>query len=344
MRTEKTSRARVDSPEEGSSDHPESPVRRLPETVLVERRGPILRAAKSKSKPNRNGTYGIDLTAGCMVDCPFCHIRASSFYPGEGRILFDPATAERLSEELKTLKELPRRVVLSPTSEPLPPSRDVRRETSRVIDLLLDRGIDVVLVTRGRIDRKTIARFAKSLDRVRVAIPFVSLDWKLHRALEPLAARPEVRVRQIARLIDAGVPVEARVEPIITRLNDTREALSPLFRALAAAGVRDVLAHHLFVIPAMLEPLQKALVPFSLAERLAEDYRGGPVFSLGSVGSTKHLPLDRRRESLARVAAFAAEHGILIQTGATQNPDFRREEPEAKLKSKRDRQENLLAV
>ena len=345
MRTEKPSRERVDSVEESLPKTSEAPpARLLPELVRVERRGPVLRAAKSKLKPGNNGTFGIDLTAGCLVDCPFCHVRASSFFPGEGRVLFDPATADRLAEELKGFHELPRRVVLSPTSEPLPPCRIIRRETGRVIDLLLDRGIDVVLVTRGRIDRKTIARFAKSLDRVRVAVPFVSLDWTLHRALEPHAARPEVRIRQIARLIDAGVPVEARLEPIIARLNDSREALGPLFRALASIGVRDVLAHHLFIIPAMLEPLQKALAPFGLAERLSEDYRGGPVFSLGSLGATKHLPLDRRRESLARVSALAAESGILIQTGASQNPDFRRSEPEPKPRPKRDKQEVLIAV
>ena len=148
-------------------------------------------------------------------------MRASSFYPGAGRVLFDPGTADRLAGELALLTESPRRVVLSPTSEPLPLSRPVRRETGKIIDLLLDRGIDVVLVTRGRIDRKMIARFAGALDRVRVALPFVSLDWTLHRALEPLAARPEVRIRRLERLIDAGVSVEVRLEPIIAGLNDS---------------------------------------------------------------------------------------------------------------------------
>src|SRR5438045_3616852 len=100
------------------------PRRYSPDLVRVERRGPVLRPS-----PRSEGTFGIDLTAGCPHGCRFCYIRGLSRYPGEGRVLFDPHVARRLVPELNALAEPPRQVVLSPASDPLPPVRAVVRAT-----------------------------------------------------------------------------------------------------------------------------------------------------------------------------------------------------------------------
>src|SRR5437588_771995 len=94
------------------------------EWVIVERRGPILRPS-----PQGGGVFGLDLTAGCVHGCAFCHIRGASRFPGEGRILFDPRVPARLPAALDSLAEPPRLVVLSPASDPLPPVRAVREAT-----------------------------------------------------------------------------------------------------------------------------------------------------------------------------------------------------------------------
>ena len=302
------------------------PPRALPELVPVSRRGPLLRPARGASP--ELGTFGLDLTAGCGHGCAFCHIRGSQLFPGEGRVLFDPGTAARLAATLDGMDRLPGLVVLSPTSDPLPFQREIREEAIRVVRILLDREIDVALVTRGRVPRELVTLLAEHPDRVRVAVGITTLGRHLSRLLEPRAAAPGSRLRGLARLIEAGVPVEARLEPLIAGLTDTRENLKPLFAGLARAGVRRVVAHYLFQHPAMLETLTEALAPLGLAERLVDDYQGGPVFAVGSLGPTKHLPLDARREGFARVFAWGAEHGLIVETGAAQNPDFHRGGPE----------------
>ena len=293
-----------------------------PRWAAIRRRGPILRP--SRSADPEAGIYGLDLTAGCGHGCVFCHTRGSPWFPGEGRVLLDPSASDRLIEALDVMDRAPRLVVLSPTSDPLPPHRATRLETTRVIRTLLDRGIDVLLMTRGRIPRRLIALLADHPDRVRVAPALTTLDRRLSRALEPSAASPETRVRGIARLIEAGVAVEVRLEPLIPDLTDTRENLKPLFEAIARAGARRVVAHYLFRHPAMLDSLKAALGPLGLSERLDDAFEGGPVFPVGTLGPTKHLPADARRAGLARLSAWGAEHGLLIETGATQNPDLRR--------------------
>jgi DNA repair photolyase len=298
---------------------PSAPTRARPELVAVERRGPILRRS-----PTGEGVFGIDLTAGCALGCPYCHIRGSSRYPGEGRVLFDPRVAVRLGSALDALADPPRLVVLSPSSDPLPPWPEVRRTAREVVDALLRRGVRTVLMTRGRITGDLIALLASKADLVQVALGIMTADPCLSRTLEPRAASPRSRLRALEQLVKAGVPVEVRLEPLIPDLTDTPENIRPLFAALARAGARRVIAHHLFLHPAMIAPLEQALGPLGLAERLADLFEGGPIFPLGSLGATKHLPLEARKNGLARLTALGAEYGLLVATGAAQNPDLRR--------------------
>jgi DNA repair photolyase len=298
--------------------------RRAPRWVRVQRRGPILRPARAGAA--EAGIFGVDLTAGCGHGCAFCHIRGSASYPGDDRVLFDPGVSGRLATTLDAMAGPPRLVVLSPTSDPLPPNREIRAEAVRVVRTLLGRGIEVAVLTRGRVPPALVEVLAAAPDLSRVAVGLTSLDRGLVRRLEPLAAPPRVRLRGLARLIEAGVRVEARLEPLIAGLTDTRANLMPLFAALGRMGVRRVVAHYLFLHPAMTETLATALTPLGWAEKLADDYQGGPVFPIGTLGPTKHLPLEARRAGLASVTAWGAEHGLLVETGAAQNPDLRRAE------------------
>ncbi len=289
----------------------------FPHMLARSRRGPILRPS-----PSFEGTFGLDLTAGCLHGCSYCQIRGSRTYPGPDRVYFDPRSALRLEAALDELGDAVRRVVLSPTSDPLPPDRAVRAEAVRVVEVLLERGVEVFVMTRGRIPRRLIERLSEHPGRATMAVGLLSLNKPLVRLLEPRAASPRGRLRDLARLVAAGVEVEARVEPMIAGLTDTRENVYPLFRDLARAGVRRVVTHHLYLQAAMTTPLADALAPLGWSERGRDDFEGGPVFSLGSIGTTKHYPRAVRQESLARLVAWGAECGLVVTTGSSQNPDL----------------------
>jgi len=291
------------------------------------RKGPILRPARSPQ--GDDGVYGLDLTAGCAHGCPFCHIRAAAWFPGENRVLFDPSLVRRFKWTLDALPKPPKLVVLSPTSDPFPPHREVRAQAHRIIETLLGRGVEVLVMTRGRIPLALIPLLVEHKPQIRVAVALTTMNKELSRVLEPAATPPRVRLRGIARLLDAGAQVDVRLEPLIAGLSDTRENLIPLFEDLERIGVRKVLAHYLFLHSAMLASLRNALGPLGLSEKLGDDYEGGPMFSLGTLGPTRHLPLDVRREGLARLSAWGAEHGLIIETGTAQNPDLPRSEHSA---------------
>jgi len=290
-----------------------------PTVQTVRRRGPLFRKASAGAPA---GLYGLDLSAGCGVACPFCHIQGSARDPGPGRILFDPRVAERIGSELDSMAEPPERVVLSPGSDPLPPDRTIRAATLRVIERLRARGIAVELMTRGRVTKDIARALSPDPADCRAAVALTTLDRTLSRTLEPQAPVPAFRLKGIETLLGQNVPVEIRLEPLILGLTDTAENLRPLFRALAKLGVRSVTAHSLFLQTAMTRPLQDALAPLGLAEKLIDDYDRGPVFSIGSIGATKHLPLSVRKAGLGAVIALGSEFGLSVVTGRGQNPDL----------------------
>jgi hypothetical protein len=206
----------------------------------------------------------------------------------------------------------------------LPPLRPVQAETIRVCELALDRGLDLVLLTRGRVPRRLVKLLAAHPDQVRVGIGLFSLDKPLVRRLEPLAASPRGRLRDLVRLATAGVPVEVRLEPLIPGLTDTRENLAPVFRRLADAGITRVVAHYLFLHPGMQADFDAAIAGLPSVPPTAELFEGGALASIGSLGTVKNLPREVRRDGLARIMAMGAEYGLEVSTGATQNPDLPR--------------------
>lgn len=307
-----------------NEDSPGHAVSIRPSWLRVKRKE-LLKASKSAVE-----VYGLDMTAGCIHGCAFCHIRGGPAYPGEGRTLFDPDVANRLRKHLDALDDMPRQVVLSPSSDPLPPFREIRAATHEALRILLERGIQALLMTRGRVNEDLVKLLAEHSDRVRVAIGITTLDRKLGRTLEPWSAPPWRRLRAIRSLVNAGVDVEVRLEPLIPGLTDTRENLRPLFAAIGHSGARRVVSHYLFLHSSMTAPLSSALADLDLGDDIFERYVEGPAFHLGSIGMTRHLPAEERRAGLARLTTWGAEHGLTIETGATQNPDFRRLEPSAR--------------
>lgn len=293
-----------------------------PEVIRVARRGPVLRPS-----PREPGLFGLDLTAGCLHGCAYCYIRGTGRYPGDGRVYFDPSSALALEAALDELGDEVKSVVMSPMSDPLPPQREIRAEAVRAASLLLDRGIATTVITRGRVPRAMVDVLAAHPGRAKVALGMTSLNKSLVRALEPRSASPRGRLRDLARLVEAGVEVEVRLEPMIAGLTDTRENLEPLLRALGKVGARRVVTHYLFLHPATTAPLAEALVPLGWSERLQDDFAGGPAFPIGSIGTTKHLPRESRRQGLARIVAWGASHGLIVTTGSAQNPDLPRSEP-----------------
>jgi DNA repair photolyase len=272
---------------------------------------------------DQEDVLSLNLAVGCAHRCGFCSARAYPNYPGDDVVYLYADTAERVDKELSGRHKAPRAVYVSPSTDPFPPLAEVQEETARVVSLLADHGVEAWLMTRGYIRPAALAVLAAHRERVKVTVGLTTLDRTLQRALEPLAAPPRLRLRQVRRLRELGIPVQVALEPLVPGLTDTRDNLAGVLKALAAIGVRQVSAGYLFLRSRIQDNLARALKPYGRDELVLGAFAGGPVLEAGLVAAARYLPKARRQRGYAALMALGAERGITVRVSSLTNPDFR---------------------
>ncbi len=294
---------------------PERPV----QVVRVARSGPLFHASPLTGDAE---VLALELARPSPRRDPFCWLRLAPGCPSEGVVELYRETAEQLDRELARRPRLPRAVFISPATEPLPPLPEMQAEVVRVVEVLARHGVEAWLLTRGLLRPKTLDGLAPHARRLALTVALTTLDRGWQRVLEPGAAPPGQRIRQIAALRQRGWRVHVAVEPLLPGLSDRRENLAALLEALAAAGVGDVTASYAFLRPGLAEGLAAALEAHGLDGTLPEAYARGPLLKAPGLALARYLPKARRQRGYAALMALAAEFDITVRVCAASNPDF----------------------
>jgi DNA repair photolyase len=295
------------------------PGQALPRIERCTRAGPVLHACPMGDPEE---VMSLNLAAGCVHRCAFCSVRAAPRYHGDQVVRLYADTAHRLAAELAARRQKPRAVYVSPSTDPFPPSAEFQAETVRAVETLAENGVKALLLTRGYVRPFALRRLAGSRGHVRVTVALTTLDRGLQRVLEPLAAPPRLRIRQIAGLTREGIPVQAALEPLVAGWTDTRSNLASLLEALAGAGVQRVTAGYLFLRPGIRANLVRAFDGAGLDPRLLDAYESGPTLRGEGVCVARYLPRRQRQRGYAALMALAAEFGISVRVCGITNPDF----------------------
>jgi DNA repair photolyase len=267
----------------------------------------------------------INLTAGCLHGCLYCYARSYSQFPGEGRIVLYENTLDMLRDELARRRTKPQAVYFSPSSDLFQPAPEVLELGEAIIRFLFSKGIGVTFVTKGHIPDHVLALLSDHAELVRAQIGIITLDESIAQTFEPNAARPERRLAQIGALVRAGVPTEARIDPILPTVTDGSAATDRLFAALADVGVRRAALDMLFLRPAIVQSLRRGMPDKQMLARLLGAFpRPSPTAESAGRASSQKLPLEIRRETFARMRDAAAAHGIEVGICACENPDLAR--------------------
>ncbi len=294
--------------------------------AVAQRRGPVLRP-----NPIAGGgeeVLGLNLVSGCPHQCSFCFAQA---YPGDvdpDAVYLFADLAEQLRIELRQRRKLPRAVYLCPSTDPFPPFAEVQAETARVIEALAEFDVDAWIMTRGFIRPFAAEVLVRHQKHVRVTMAITTLNRDLSRVLEPFAAPPRMRLKQIARFVQMGLPTQAAIDPLFPALTDTQDSLVPLLDALAETGVERLSAGYLFLRRGIRANLLKELGSLGWVEPILERYAEGPVQPLGTAAPAQLLPRHDRQRGYARLTALASERGMTVSLSRVTNPDFRPAEPE----------------
>jgi DNA repair photolyase len=105
-------------------------------------------------------------------------------------------------------------------------------------------------------------------NEVQVTVTITTLNRELARLTEPYAPRPDLRLKAVAELAEAGVPVGVIASPVLPLITDSEANLLAVAKAAKAAGAGQFGAHVLFLQPSA----QRVFFPF-LAEKFPEHLR-----------------------------------------------------------------------
>ncbi len=265
----------------------------------------------------------INLTAGCAHGCVYCYTRGYRSHPGDGRVALYANTLEKLRDELARRRRKPTAVYFSPASDLFQPVDEVLDLAYELLDLLLGRGIGVAILTKGTIPERHMNRLVKDAANVRVQMGMITLDPTISGLFEPRAARPEVRLAQLRRLVDAGVAAQVRLDPIIPAVTDDEASLEHLLSEVAAAGVKDIAVSTLFLRPAVKGALCRGLPDEQVARRIFKAYeRSGRMAIHASNSTVVALPKPYRRRIYDSITNLAEGLGLKVRICTCKNPDM----------------------
>lgn len=189
------------------------------------------------------------------------------------------------------------------------PAEERYRLMPGVLAALADVGAPFVLYTRSPLvleDGEALREAARACGgRVAVSVAFV--DEQVRRVAEPGAPSAQRRLELLAALVEAGVPGEAVMGPILPLLTDSPDQLAATVRRIAATGAAAVTPLVLRLPPGARETYLEwvARAHPALAARHAELYDRSGRPSPAYVGRT-----------VEQVAALARAYGLACGPGA----------------------------
>jgi DNA repair photolyase len=299
------------------------------ETVLI--RDNSRTAIARNTSPDIGFDRSINPYRGCEHGCVYCFARPTHAYLGyspgldfETKLLFKPEVASLLERELRRPSYKPKPITLGSNTDPYQPVERRLKLTRQVLEVLLRFRHPVSIVTKS-------ASIVRDLDilgelaahrLVHVFLSVTTLDPALARVMEPRASAPALRLRAVAALKEAGVPVGVLAAPMIPGLNDAE--LEAILKAAAEAGASRA-GYVLLRLPLELREMFEAWLREHMPQRanhvlsLIRQMRGGALndatFGQRFVGTGPYAELlSQRFERAARQLGLNARQSEIDVT------------------------------
>jgi len=216
----------------------------MPDSIATEVRAEQARSIIARNdSPDIPFEQSINPYRGCEHGCVYCYARPSHAYvdlsPGidfETKIFYKADAARLLRAELARPGYRCQPIMLGANTDPYQPVEKRLGVTRQILEVLLELRHPVTVITKGALvlrDLELLTALA-ALNLVHVTVSLTTLDPDLKRTLEPRTASPQARLRVIAELARARVPVGVLTAPMIPAVND--HELEAMLEAAAAAG------------------------------------------------------------------------------------------------------------
>ena len=236
---------------------------------------------------------------GCDHACTYCY--ASSYVPRFSCCRPKKDLVHRLAREAGRLNG--ETLSISNSSDPYPTVEAEAGLMRNCLEILSQHDCKVQIVTKSPLVVRDVDVLKKVPSMVSMTVTTDS-DC-LAVLIEPGAPPPSARLRAVEALVEKGIPVSVRVDPIIPFVNDNPESL---MKRLASAGVRHVTSSTFKVRPDGWRRFS-AMLP-EVAEKLRPLYFEEGVRKAGYL----YLPEDLRLKLMERMGGLAEKCGVKFGT------------------------------
>src|SRR5690349_16523064 len=259
--------------------------------------------------PRMPFSWTINPYRGCEFACKYCYAR----YTHEFMELRDPYDFERRIYAKKHTKELLRRdlrkvkpgeeIAIGTATDPFQPAERRYEITRGILETLAEfQGLEIGIVTKSDLVLRDIDVLQRIAERssLFVNLTITTTSTELARILEPRAPRPDLRLRAVHELTQAGVPAGVICAPVVPGITDAPKDLDELARAAREAGAQYIFANALFLKPCSAS----VFLPFLEKEfpQLVESYHQ-------RYGERAFLPDAYRKRLQALMVKLRAKHG-----------------------------------
>jgi DNA repair photolyase len=204
---------------------------------------------------------------GCEFGCKYCYARYTHEFMElratedfEQKIFVKHFDATAFRSELRALPA-GEAIAIGTATDPYQPAERKFRLTRSLLEILAQHaGYRIGLITKSDLITHDIDLFKEIARRhyLTLVITITTLDRELARLLEPLAPRPDLRLRAVRKLNAAGLHVSVNLAPILPLINDSESSLDAVAKAAASAGAVQLSGNVVF----LKECAQKAFFPF----------------------------------------------------------------------------------
>lgn len=232
---------------------------------------------------------------GCTHSCVYCY--ASSYIPHFTECRPKKSLVHGLEKEaLRLHGEI---VSMSNSSDPYPPVENEMLITRRCLEILSRSDCSIQIITKSPLVLRDIDILQKAPSTV--ALTVTTDNEAIALLLEPRAPPPSLRLKAAETLVNKGVPVSVRLDPIIPFVNDNPASL---VKTLGELGVRHLTSSTYKVRPDNWRRFASSFP--EIANRLKPLY-----FSHGEkTGGYILLPRDLRLKLMQQIRGLAIENGM----------------------------------
>ncbi len=255
---------------------------------------------------------------GCTHGCLYCY--ATSYVKDHQNCHPKKDFLQALKREAQKLKG--ETISLCNSSDPYPRIEAAEGLMHRCLEILAASDCKIQILTKSDLVTRDDDLLQKA--PATVALTITTLDDELAGKLEPKAPQPCRRIKAAEHLVNAGVPVLVRIDPIIPGLNERTQRL---VKELASVGVKHITVSTYKAKPdnwarlAAFFPLEMATLKplyFEKGERvggnvlLPKDYRFKLLKSVKDIAEAEGMRFGVCREGLPQLNSAACDGSWLM--------------------------------